>query len=57
MRLTTEQLKAWFSDRARQELMGTSISPTVRSRGDHLRRLNSGVALRTYLSVRAERCF
>jgi hypothetical protein len=53
--VTESQLATWFVDRARQALLGTNIAPWVRSRGDHMRRLNNGVALRTYRSIAGRR--
>lgn len=52
--LTDEQRAEWASDRARQALLGTNIAHHVRSRGEHMRKLNNGVALRTYHIIRAD---
>lgn len=51
MKLTTTQIAQWMADRARQSTQHP-IS-TVRSRGDHYRRKNTGVALRTFRAVRS----
>ena len=53
--LTESQLAQWRTDRERQSLLGTNIAPWVRSRGDHMRRLNNGVALRTYRHIKERR--
>lgn len=49
--MTDSQLQQWHTDRARQDLLGTSIAPWVSSRGDHMRRLNTGIALRTFRAI------
>jgi len=43
------QHNQWLADRARQSEQHPS--ETVRSRGDHYRRKNNGVAYRTYLII------
>lgn len=53
--MTDRQLAQWRADRARQSLIGTSVAPWVRSRGDHMRRLNNGIAYRTFKAIKESR--
>lgn len=49
------QLKQWHADRARQALIGTNYGTTSYqrrwTRGDYMRMINDGLALRTYRSI------
>lgn len=47
--LSEEGLRQWLTDRMRQSAQHPG--PAVRSRGDHYRRRNNGIALRTYQAI------
>jgi hypothetical protein len=47
--LTIDGIEQWIADRARQAAQHPDH--TVRSRGDHYRRKNNGIALRTFQSI------
>lgn len=47
-KISPERLAAWHADRERQ---ATTVGVRNRS-GDHLRRLNNGMALRTWRSIK-----
>jgi hypothetical protein len=51
-RLTFRQLLAWFEARNRQSEQHPADHMLRMSRGDHYRRKNNGVALRTFQAVR-----
>jgi hypothetical protein len=47
--LTSEGRDQWRADRLRQSAQHPG--PAVRSRGDHYRRRNNGIALRTFREI------
>lgn len=47
--LTVDGVDLWRADRARQAAQHPG--PAVRSRGDHYRRRNNGIALRTFRAI------
>lgn len=51
--MSEAQLTEWLADRARQA--SHHPAPHVRSRGDHYRRKNNGIALRTFRNIIAPR--
>lgn len=48
--LTIEGIDQWRADRER--VAAQHPGPTVRSRGNHYRRRNNGIALRTFRSIK-----
>jgi hypothetical protein len=50
--MSQRQLVRWFIDRQRQSEQHPADHLLRMSRGDHYRRKNTGVAYRTFLSIR-----